>query len=181
MMRKEIEARENEELEKIVELFEKVKNKKHMIQFMAYEPRFVEIIKWLKGYLRIKKGGWIPPEERLPEECETVLVWFAYFRYGNYNRMYQTYGLSYVIDGKWSGFINGSTGWKRSRIIAWMPLPVPYNDGKFGHCRLKCLKLKPEKPCCMYCTEADSCEDKCEDMNEYQYAGECPDYIEKEE
>lgn len=65
MMRKEIEARENEELEKIVELFEKVKNKKHMIQFMAYEPRFVEIIKWLKDYLRIKKGGWIPAEERL--------------------------------------------------------------------------------------------------------------------
>lgn len=57
---------------------------------------------------------------------------------------------------------------------------APY-DGKFGHCRLECLKLKPEKPCCMYCTEADSCEDKCEDMNEYQYAGECPDYIEKEE
>lgn len=34
MMRKEIEARENEELEKIVELFEKAKNKKHMIQFL---------------------------------------------------------------------------------------------------------------------------------------------------
>lgn len=81
MVRKEIKARENEELEKIVELFEKAKNKKHMIQFMAYEPRFVEIIKWLKDYLRIKKGGWIPAEERLPEECETVLVWFAYFRY----------------------------------------------------------------------------------------------------
>lgn len=29
MVRKEIKARENEELEKIVELFEKAKNKKH--------------------------------------------------------------------------------------------------------------------------------------------------------
>lgn len=76
MMRKEIE-----EIEKIVELFEKAKSKKHMIQFLSYEPRFVEIIKWLKDYLRIKKGGWIPAEERLPEECETVLVWFAYFRW----------------------------------------------------------------------------------------------------
>ena len=54
MVRKEIKARENEELEKIVELFEKAKNKKHMIQFMAYEPRFVET-KRAVGF-RQKKG-----------------------------------------------------------------------------------------------------------------------------
>lgn len=39
-----------------------------------------------------KKHGWIPVTEGLPEELETVLVWFEYYRYGNFNCMYQTYG-----------------------------------------------------------------------------------------
>lgn len=32
-----------------------------------------------------KKHGWIPVTEGLPEELETVLVWFEYYRYGNFN------------------------------------------------------------------------------------------------
>lgn len=67
--------------------------------------------------------GWIPVEERLPEEGEEVLVWYEYFRYGDYNCMFQTYGIGYQYDGRWSGDVNG----RKARCIAWQPLPEVYH------------------------------------------------------
>lgn len=75
-------------------------------------------------------GGWIACEDRLPEDETKVLVWFEYFRYGEYNRLFQTIGISYMYDGKWSGFVNGESGWNELRIIAWQPLPQPYKSDK---------------------------------------------------
>lgn len=71
-------------------------------------------------------GGWILCEDRLPEDKINVLVWFEYFRYGEYNRLFQTIGISYTFNGEWSGFINGSSGWNQLSILAWQPLPEPY-------------------------------------------------------
>lgn len=80
--------------------------------------------------IRAKKPqGWISVSERLPEDMQRVLIWFEYYRYGDFNCMYQTYGFGYVCDGKWSPFINGETGWQDYRIIAWQPLPEPYKEG----------------------------------------------------
>ena len=70
-----------------------------------------------------KEQRWILASERLPENFEEVLVWFEYFRYGDFNRPYQTIGISCALNGEWSGIVNGSTGWRDLRIIAWMPLP----------------------------------------------------------
>lgn len=75
------------------------------------------------------QGEWISASERLPEDMQRVLIWFEYYRYGDFNCMYQTYGFGYVCDGKWSPFINGETGWQDYRVIAWMPLPEPYKEG----------------------------------------------------
>lgn len=84
-----------------------------------------------KSTEHINKSGdcstnWIPCSERLPEEFVDVLVWFEYFRYGEYNRLFQTHGISYTYEGKWSGFVNGTSGWQQLRVIAWMPLPEPW-------------------------------------------------------
>jgi len=54
-----------------------------------------------------------------------VLVVYEYFRYGSYNRLFQTIGISYTFNGKWSGFVNGQTGWKDLKILYWQPLPEP--------------------------------------------------------
>lgn len=72
------------------------------------------------------KADWIPCEKRLPENLEQVLVWYEYFRYGDYNCMYQTYGIGYHLDGFWSGDVSG----RDARCIAWQPLPEPYREDK---------------------------------------------------
>lgn len=89
----------------------------------AYQTGFEE------GKNERPQGEWISVSERLPEDMQRVLIWFEYFRYGDFNCMYQTYGFGYVCDGKWSPFINGETGWQDYRVIAWQPLPEPYKKG----------------------------------------------------
>ncbi len=68
--------------------------------------------------------GWIPVDERLPEDGKIVLVWYEYFRYGEYNCMFQTYGIGYQFDGHWSGDVSGT----KARCIAWQPLPPIYEQ-----------------------------------------------------
>ena len=66
---------------------------------------------------------WIPVTERLPEPGVDVLCWYEYFRYGDYNRMYQTYGIGcYYSDGFWSGGVSNTP---RAKVLAWIPLPEP--------------------------------------------------------
>jgi hypothetical protein len=69
---------------------------------------------------------WIPCDERLPGDYQDVLVWFEYYRYGSYNRMYSTYGIGTYSKQYDSWMVNHESGWKDLRVIAWMPLPQPY-------------------------------------------------------
>nr|DAW24300.1 MAG TPA: Protein of unknown function (DUF551) [Caudoviricetes sp.] len=77
-----------------------------------------------------RKKEWIPVSKKLPKEGVKVLVWYEYFRYGSYNRLFQTYGLGYVYRGEFAPFINGESGWQQLRVIAWMPLPEKYKEGE---------------------------------------------------
>lgn len=66
---------------------------------------------------------WIKPSEQLPEEYTYVLCWYEYFRYGDYNRMFKTYGIGFYDSAynKWCGDVTGH----KVNVIAWMPLPEP--------------------------------------------------------
>ena len=65
--------------------------------------------------------GWLT--DNLPEDFQYVLIWYEYYRYGSYNRMYETYGIAYQIQGKWYGV--EALGFK-AKVLAWQPLPQPY-------------------------------------------------------
>ena len=65
---------------------------------------------------------WVSVEERLPENYTDVLCWYEYFRYGDYNRMYQTYGIGYCINGQWGGEVSNGT---KCKVLYWQPLPAP--------------------------------------------------------
>lgn len=69
-----------------------------------------------------QKTEWIPASKELPKEGEEVLVWYEYFRYGDYNCMWQTYGIGWQYDGHF----DVDNGGVKQRVIAWMPLPEPY-------------------------------------------------------
>ena len=72
--------------------------------------------------------AWIPCYERLPEHGEDVIIWFEHGPYTNDGRRAQEIGISFTLNGEWSGFINYYGGWKDVNVIAWMPLPKPYNS-----------------------------------------------------
>ena len=65
---------------------------------------------------------WISVEDRLPENGQVVLCWYEYFRFGNYNQMYRTYGIGYYFHGNWGGEVAQG---QHSKVLAWMSLPEP--------------------------------------------------------
>lgn len=65
---------------------------------------------------------WISVKDKMPEDGVDVLCWYEYFRYGDYNCMWRTYGIGRCFYKMWSGEVANGT---RARVIAWMPLPEP--------------------------------------------------------
>ena len=70
---------------------------------------------------------WVLTDEKLPPEGQDVLCWYEYFRFGSYNRMFQTYGIGYQYNGLWGGEVAQG---QKARVLAWIPLPeTPKMDG----------------------------------------------------
>ena len=65
---------------------------------------------------------WISVKDEPPKDKQNVLCWYEYFRYGDYNRMYQDYGIGSYVDGSWCGEVARGTD---TKVLTWMPLPEP--------------------------------------------------------
>lgn len=78
-------------------------------------------------FMRDDNNGWIPVEERMPENDTRVLVqWEKTYRYENIIKTYVDIMWLDCIDGAWKniqGIVNGE-------VIAWQPLPEPYRPEK---------------------------------------------------
>ena len=68
---------------------------------------------------------WVSVKHELPKNNEEVLVWFEYFRFGEYNRLFQTWGIGEYFKNYDTWMINHETGWRDLRVIAWLPIPEP--------------------------------------------------------
>ena len=94
------------------------------------EIQTMQDLEWsqMEKMYELGKAGsnWISCKERVPESYVDVLVWFEYYRYGSYNRLYQTYGIGTYSENYDSWTINHESGWHKLRVIAWQPLPEPY-------------------------------------------------------
>ena len=51
---------------------------------------------------------------------------YEYFRFGDYNRMYRTYGIGYCFNGYWGGEVSNG---QKCKVLAWMPLPDVPKEG----------------------------------------------------
>lgn len=122
-----------QELEKILEEIEL--EKKRLVfypdcssAFSAVQIRTIEkieqiICKYMSNCKHMN-DGWIPVEERLPEEKKSVLVqWEKYDRHLNATLTYLD--VMWLDDAEEQVFetINGIPN---GRVIAWHPLPEPY-------------------------------------------------------
>ena len=74
---------------------------------------------------------WIDVKDELPPDGEDVLCWYEYYRYGQYNCMYQTFGLGYHFNGNWGGEVVQG---QKAKVLAWMPLPKPPKKGLIDKC-----------------------------------------------
>lgn len=89
------------------------------------EPKEIPFLEWIEGFIRKHMNdGWIPVEERLPEEEVSVLAqWEKYDKYLNVKLIYLD--VMWLDDAEKKVFetINGVPNGK---VTAWRPLPEPY-------------------------------------------------------
>ena len=120
-----------QELEKILEEIDREKKRASLSPDCSNEHAVTEIILLEKIEKIIRKhmnDGWIPVEERMPEEKKSVLVqWEKYDRHLNVTLTY--------LDVMWledeeDVVFETINGIPNGRVIAWRPLPEPYRPEK---------------------------------------------------
>lgn len=94
------------------------------------EPKEIPFMEWLKGFVRKHmNAGWIPVEERLPEEPKENPE-FKRKKIELY--LVAKQGTKYPFRGFWNGKFF-TDGWSKCEVIAWRHLPEPYRpESKTG-------------------------------------------------
>ena len=107
---------------------------KHCGECEAYDkekhhcPKFCKVIKETVKEIEENHNGWIPTSERLPEEPKTnpvlegknLELYLVTTKYGSNEQ-----DKVYPFRAFWNG-VNFTDGWHILDVIAWQPLPEPY-------------------------------------------------------
>ena len=124
-------------LEKILEEIEqrKQEHKYNAVIGIKETVNRMEELNWVDALVRchmndaigtnvLTKDGWIPVEERLPEERKEVLAQFVVrVRHTNWQVDEAIYiHTLYYEEGHWKSF----NGIPNGKVVAWQPLPNPY-------------------------------------------------------
>ena len=89
------------------------------IGYGTYSPKVLS--RYLHDYFIPSANQWIPCSERLPKEDAYYLVTLGYGSYEDGRDI----EMIPLVDGDWD--------WSPiEQVIAWMPLPEPYKEGKNG-------------------------------------------------
>ena len=115
-----------QELEKILEEIDQEKKNaalsiRHTTGYKAGQIRMAERIE--KIIRKHMNDGWIPVEERLPEEPKENPV----FEDKPLELYLVDMGGSYPLRAFWNGK-RFTDGWSTLKVIAWRPLPEPYKS-----------------------------------------------------
>lgn len=137
------------------EVFEKIieKIKEHGRTMMPVIP-IDESIEIVKQAAAEYNNGWIPCNERLPEEMELVLIYAESTARGGSIRV-----VAQLDNGFWfaqtSSDTLGLTGIGQYNVIAWQPLPEPYQPKGV---RTNCMHRHENGNCLVvggFCTAVD--------------------------
>lgn len=92
----------------------------------AKSVRLMDREGFTRAFEEPKTGRWIPVSERMPEETGWYFVTFKIHGGG-----YATCELSYrKPENYWTSTDISRKVFSNDEVIAWMPLPKPYEDGK---------------------------------------------------
>ena len=73
--------------------------------------------------------GWIPVEERLPEDCEEIVLVQVSGKMAENIWFDNAFELATYVNGE-GWILENYPEWENPKVIAWQPLPEPYKPKK---------------------------------------------------
>ena len=73
--------------------------------------------------------GWIPVEERLPEDCEEIVLVQVSGKMAENIWFDNAFELATYVNGE-GWILENHREWENPKVIAWQPLPEPYKPKK---------------------------------------------------